>query len=263
MARSPKLTVALAALPFAGLAALALWTAPAAAEHMCQYPGSDEVITAEIVGPGAGYYMCEWVEPGQGDYSEPRMSDFSPDQWDGFWKHQAKKDTLKEGELILMSQRHKQLEKGMWFMPGEEPFAGWVPGSTAAPAGEQKGCTASFWTLDGAVILSTIGGADGVAVLSYKSHSIPVPNKGKFKTIALTQSGRTQTVKAFVSGAGRGKGKMGMVSFAVPSGKILVNAIEDTQDYSLADDGKVIFSGQWHDGLKARDALARCLAKKS
>ncbi len=53
--------------------ALSVYSPAAHAEHMCSYPGSDEVVVAEVVGPGAGYYMCEWVEPEPEPFPEPGL----------------------------------------------------------------------------------------------------------------------------------------------------------------------------------------------
>lgn len=91
---------------------------------------------------------------------------------------------------------------------------------------------------------------------------IPAPAASEAKHFALTQSGDTQRVRAVISRAQLGKKKVGMVTFAVPSGHALVDAIEDVQDYRLADGDRVIAAGEWHDGLKARDAIAACLGRR-
>lgn len=251
--------------------ALSVYSPAAKAEHMCSYPGSDEVVVAEIIGPGAGYYMCEWVEPESEqtnmDDVKPApydMQSFSPEELSALSDYQQGVGALTAQERNLMAQRYEQLKQGMWFLPGETPFEGWMRGSAPATStvNKERGCTASYWTLDGTVTLSTLGGADGMAVISYRGKTIPVPEESITKKISLTQSGRTQTVPAFISSAKQSGREMGMVSFQVQSGTILVNAIADVQDYSISDDGKTIFSGQWHDGLKARNALAQCLAGK-
>lgn len=252
------------------LLALCAYSPAAKAEHMCSYPGSDEIVVAEVVGPGAGYYMCEWVEP---EPEEIDMDDknpaptvmqyFSPEEWAALFDYMGGVGSLTDEERILMGQRYQQLKNGLWFMPGETPFAGWMPGS--APVRKEppsRGCTVSYWTLDGNVTMSTLGSGNDLAILSYRGETIPTPEKPTLKKFSLTQSGKTQTVPAYISTIKQGNRQMGMVSFAVQSGNILVNAIKDVQDYSISDDGKTIFSGQWHDGLRARDALAKCLAEK-
>lgn len=248
------------------VATLFFWPQASRAEHLCDSPRSDEVVVAEVVGPGAGYYLCEWQS--ESDSARP-VTYYSPEEWKAFFDHMAEVEAANQQERLLMGKRYRQLQEGMWFLPGEEPFAGWSTRSatkTKTSAGDrylQRGCTASFWTLDGEVILSTLHGGDGMATISYIGHTIPAPEKSKIKKISLTQDGQAQTVTALVSKVGQGQKKMGMVSFAVASGNILVGAIEDKQDYTLSDNGKPIFSGQWHGGLKAREALARCLAERN
>lgn len=250
---------------FVLLAALCLWPQPSHAEHLCDSPRSNEVVVAEVVGPGAGYYLCEWSSESE---SARPVTYYSPEEWKAFFDHMGEVEAVNQKQRILMGKRYRQLQEGMWFFPGEEPFAGWSTGSETeakAPENEQtlgRGCTASFWTLDGEVIMSTLHGGEGMATISYVGHTIPAPGKSSLRQISLIQDGETQTVSALISPVGRGKRKMGMVSFAVPSGNILLSAIEDKQSYILSDKGKQIFAGQWHDGLKARDALASCLAKR-
>ena len=247
---------------------LCAWPQVAKAEHLCSFPSSKEEIVAEVIGPGAGYYLCEWIDVQEYEPQDVSpMRYWTPEQWQEYNDGAAVETAMMdEKERILLKERYRKLQQGMWFMPDEEPFAGWRLGSpkpSPRPANHQgSGCTISYWTTDGAVIMSTLGKGDGIAVISYMGYSIPAPKKSKSRRIALTQSGKTQNVVAFVSAVGRGKKKMGMVSFAVQSSAILVGAIEDEQDYSLADKGKTIFSGKWHGGLSARDALGRCIAQR-
>lgn len=250
------------------LAALALcfWPQAAWAEHLCagRY---DEYTVSEVYDQTGNVveYWCEWDNGGRD--GSPQMQYFSPEQWKAFSNHAADVDAKNSQERVLMGQRIRQLQAGMWFLPGEEPFAGWANGP-GGPTGSQTnissaGCTASYWTTNGAVIMTALNGRDGAAIIVYQGYGIPAPRKPTKKRIALTQSGETQTVIALVSPVGNPKRKMGSVAFAVPSGNALVNAIENVQDYTLADEkGNVYFSGKWHDGLRARNALARCLAQR-
>ncbi len=266
---SARLLLALIGVPLVGAALT--FSVPSRAEGRCPdgyFP---------IGGGDAGWEGCapmggddegdeEGDGPERGDAASMRY--FSPEEWRGFFEHSQRTEAQSQRERALMGERYRRLQAGMWFFPGEEPFAGWstAPNARASRparrADPNASCTASFWTLDGAVIASTVGGRDGVAVISYMGHSIPAPTRNQYRRIALTQSGRTQTVRAWVSSVGTGRRRMGMVTFTVPSGNILVGAIEDVQDYSLADNGRTIFSGQWHDGLQARAALARCLSQQ-
>lgn len=236
----------------------------ASAEHICG-GRSDEYVVSEVFVAGGGVVesWCEWSSKGDGN-SAAAMRYYSPEEWKAFAEHGAQAEAANAEERRLAAQRYRQLQQGVWFMPGEQPFAGW---SSAEPASARhkearKDCTVSYWTIGGAVIMSAGGGASDQATIRYMGYSIPLPSASQTRKFSLTQSGETQTVKALISRAGLGKRKMGMVSFVVPSADLLVRSIEDDQDYVLSEDGKAIFAGRWHDGLKARDALARCLAQR-
>lgn len=246
--------------------AFCFWPQVARAEHLCagRY---NEYTVSEVYDQTGNIveYWCEWDNGGSD--GSPQMQYFSPEQWKAFGDHAAGVEAKSSQERVLMGQRMRQLEAGMWFLPGEEPFAGWATGPTGSTGGQTNiggaGCSASYWTTNGAVIMTTLNGRDGPAIIVYQGYGIPAPRKPTRMRIVLTQSAETQTVTALVSLVGNPKRKMGSITFAVPSGNALVNSIEDAQDYTLADDkGKVYFSGKWHDGLRARDALARCLAKR-
>jgi hypothetical protein len=109
--------------------------------------------------------------------------------------------------------------------------------------------------------MSANGSGSDKAVIRYMGYSIPLPSGSQTRKFSLTQSDEIQTVTAVISRAGLGKRNMGMVSFVVPTADLLVRSIEDGQDYTLSENGKTIFSDRWHDGLKARDALAQCVAQ--
>jgi len=250
---------------FLALLTFCLWPQAARADHLCAGRSNEYTVT-EVYDEFGGVVeaWCEWGSDGA--ESAAAMRYYSPEEWKAFAEQGAKVEAANAQERMLAGKRYRQLQEGVWFMPGDEPFAGWSSGSTSTTRPGTRGsetggsCTVSFWTLEGAVTLSAPGGRNGVAVISYMGNTIPAPNKTGKRRFSLTQSGATQTVTATISKVGLGKRIQGMVTFAVPSGNILVGAIEDVQDYRLAENGKTIFSGQWHDGLKARDALARCLA---
>lgn len=252
---------------FLTMLAFCLWPQVAWADHLCAGRSNEYTVT-EVYDEFGGVVeaWCEWGSEGDGGTAAMRY--FSPEEWKAFAEHGTRVEAGNAQKRILTRQRYRQLQEGLWFMPGEEPFAGWSPKSASGssrgigPVRAGGNCTVSYWTPAGAVIMSTLGGGKGNAVISYMGNGIPAPNKSQSRKFSLTQSGKTQTVTATISKVGLGGKKMGMVSFAVRSGDILVGAIQDVQDYSLADNGQTIFSGQWHDGLRARDALARCLAQR-
>ena len=248
------------------LLAFGLWAQAARAEHLCA-GRSDEYTVTEVYDQSGGVVeaWCEWGTEGDGGATSMRY--FSPEEWKAFFDHIEEDKKRARQERILMGQRRRQLEQGLWFLPGQTPFADWQtePGATTGVASKLggSGCAASYWTLNGAVIMTAFEGSEGAARISYQGYGIPVPKKPKTMKIALTQSGETQTVTAIVSRVGHRGSKMGMVTFNVPSGRALANAIEDVQSYSLSDGkGNVYFSGQWHDGLKVRNAMRRCLEQR-
>jgi len=248
------------------LLALGLWPQVARAEHLCAGRSNEYTVT-EVYDQSGGVVeaWCEWGSEDNGSAAAKRY--FSPEQWKALFDHIEEDKTRDRRERILMGQRRRQLEQGLWFLPGEDPFADWQtePGTTIDVASNSggSGCAASYWTLNGAVIMTAFEGSEGAARISYQGYGIPVPGKPKKMKIALTQSGETQTVSAIVSRAGPRGNKMGMVTFNVPSGRALANAIEDVQSYSLSDgNGNVYFSGQWHDGLKVRNAMKICLEQQ-
>lgn len=242
-----------------------LWPQAASAEHICG-GRSDEYVVSEVYVAGGGVTesWCEWSSKGGGD-SAAAMRYYSPEEWKAFADRGAEVEAANAEERRLVAQRYHQLQQGVWFLPGEQPFAGWSspqPTSASHAAAPRKDCTVSYWTLNGAVIMSANGSGSDKAVIRYMGYSIPLPSGSQLRKFSLTQSGETQTVTAVISRAGLGKRNMGMVSFVVPTADLLVRSIEDGQDYTLSENGKTIFSGRWHDGLKARDALAQCLAQR-
>ncbi|WP_421738850.1 hypothetical protein [Caulobacter sp.] len=237
----------------------------ASAEHICG-GRSDEYVVSEVYVAGGGVVesWCEWSSKGAGN-SGAAMRYYSAEEWKAFADHGAQVEAANSEERRLAAQRYRQLQQGVWFLPGEQPFAGWSspqPASASRATAARKDCTVSYWTLSGAVIMSANGGGDDKAFIRYMGYSIPLPSGSQTRKFSLTQSGETQTVTAVISRAGLDKRKMGMVSFVVPTADLLVRSIEDSQDYYLSENGKTIFSGRWHEGLKARDALAQCLAQR-
>ncbi|MBN9032664.1 MAG: hypothetical protein J0I23_22960 [Rhizobiales bacterium] len=246
--------------------AFGLWPQAARAEHLCAGRSNEYTVT-EVYDQSGGVVEA-WCEWGSGsNEGAASMRYFSPQQWKALFDHIEEDKKRDQRERVLMGQRRRQLEQGLWFLPGQTPFADWQsePGANTGVASNLRGsgCAASYWTLNGAVIMTAFEGSEGTARISYQGYGIPAPEKPKTMKITLTQSGETQTVTAIVSKAGSRGNKMGMVTFNVPSGRALANAIEDVESYSLSDgNGNVYFSGQWHDGLKVRNAMRGCLAKR-
>jgi hypothetical protein len=53
-----------------------------------------------------------------------------------------------------------------------------------------------------------------------------------------------------------------LLAFAVPNIEALMAGMEDKWAFDVSYEGKSILSIEWHDGLKARDELKKCLAGK-
>lgn len=243
----------------------AVWPQAASAEHICG-GRSDEYVVSEVYVAGGGITesWCEWSSAGGRD-NPAAMRYYSPEEWKAFVDHGAAVEATNSEERRLAARRYSELQRGVWFLPGEQPFAGWSaagPADAARPAAARMDCTASFWTIGAGVILSANGGARDKAIIRYMGYSIPLPGRSQVRRFSLTQSGETQTVTAVISRVGLGKRRMGMVSFVVSTAELLIHSMEDDQDYTLSENGKLIFSGRWHDGLKAQAALAQCLAQR-
>ena len=54
-----------------------------------------------------------------------------------------------------------------------------------------------------------------------------------------------------------------LIVFAVPTIEALMGGMEDNWSFDVIYQGQSIASIEWHDGLKARDELKKCLAGRS
>lgn len=123
-------------------------------------------------------------------------------------------------------------------------------------------CIATFWTLKGGVTMIHWGGKDDITMLGFFGGIIPKPAKTEMVQLVLTQSGETQSVRAFNMRFGP-QGELGMFVFLVPSAKALLNSIEDKQDFQIDYQGVTAANGEWHSGLKAKSEMSKCLASQS
>lgn len=99
------------------------------------------------------------------------------------------------------------------------------------------------------------GGYDG-ALLMLWGPDIPAPAKLSLIPVTLKQNDyEPVTVQTFNLGFPRVQ-NWGTLIFVVPSGKALVENMEDIQRFQATIDGKVVFSAGWHDGSTARSKLA-------
>lgn len=157
------------------------WPHAASAEHLCA-ERNNEYTVREVYDQTGNIieYWCEWGD--EGDAGAAAMRYFSPEEWKSFAEHGANVETQDARRRIQAGRRYRQLQDGLWFMPGEIPFAGWSSGASGSTLGSGairagEDCTVSYWTPTGAVIMSTLGGKNDNAVISYMSYSIPISNE--------------------------------------------------------------------------------------
>lgn len=183
---------------------------------------------------------------GDEDYETPPPMEYSAQDWADF----AAASALAAAEAEAARQNdptYRKLAAGFWDLD-------------ASPARAKAGvCMATWLTLGGGVLLSDWGGKEKGTYLGFFGPQIPHVARIKKTKVTLTQSGKDQTVKAFLAPFPWSK-ELGMIIFAVPSTNALVTSIEDRQDYAVTLKGKTVVRGEWHDGAKARNWLKRCTA---
>jgi hypothetical protein len=110
------------------------------------------------------------------------------------------------------------------------------------------------------------GGNYRGALLRFYGADIPKPTNpdstGMAKQkITLTQAPDPAQTVTVLNNAYK-EFKFGVLSIPVPSLEALVGAIEDTQNFKIEIDGRVVFNSAWNDGGKARDFLQQCAQSK-
>jgi hypothetical protein len=185
-----------------------------------------------------GYYDEEYETPPPMEYSAQDWADF------------AAASALAAAEAEAARQNdptYRKLAAGFWDFD-------------SSPARAKAGvCMATWLTLGGGVLLSDWSGKEKGTYLGFFGPSIPHVARIKKTKVTLTQSGKDQTVQAFLAPFPWSK-ELGMIIFAVPSTSALVSSIEDRQDYAVTLKGKTVVQGEWHGGAKAQSWLKRCTA---
>lgn len=169
---------------------------------------------------------------------EQRTRIYTPEQWADFIRAAKMYDQRKKEEA------RKKLEK--WDFHKSKPDE------------SVKSCQAVFMSLRNGVMLIDMDGNTKGTFLGFFGIDIPRPTKPDQVRVSLTQSGATQSVKAYHLYL-PWDGNYGAILFAVPSTKALIESIDDVQDYKVVMDGKTLVSGKWQGGLKARDWLQNCV----
>lgn len=172
---------------------------------------------------------------------EQRTRIYSPAQWDDFVRGAKEYDQKKAEEARQRFER--------WDF------------HQSAPDESVKSCQATFMSLRHGVMLLDMAGSTNGTFIGYFGTGVPKPDKPGQVKVSLTQSGETQSVMAYHLYL-PWDGKFGAILFAVPSTKALIDSIDDTQDYSVSMNGKVLVSGKWNDGQKAQNWLRACVGKR-
>lgn len=183
----------------------------------------------------------------------PGLSTYDPKKWLDFFEH-LRQSSLKSHREALVKRHGEaagktfdQLAEGTWTVG-------------RSPAGQPTlACAASFWTLNGGVILMDWKGEQSGTAMMFFAKQVPHDKKGvKRLRVDLVQSGETQNVEVLASRFPLVP-SMGMMFFKVPSSEALLGAIEDTQDFAVHLEGRELFSGAWHSANSMRKDLTECV----
>lgn len=216
-------------------------------EHQ-QHIQAQQAEERRIMEMGAAQGCCE-EEGGGGaaqDENAARFNYYPPEAWDEWVRHGREMDIQADQARRASDPDYRALAEGVWTFDNRVTKDG------------ARVCAATFWTLRGGVTLIHWGGQEDTTLLGYFGLMIPNPKKPKIVSLALTQSGETQKVRAISMRFPPAK-QMGVALFMVPSAEAMVSSIEDSQDFQVELDGQTIAQGAWHSGLEARAALASCL----
>ena len=210
-------------------------------------------------GDQAGWHACapmgpmEEEEPyseeeaGYGGSSYGPSTQFDPEQW-ARWAQAAQDAEAAREELRMRDPAYRELRPGLWEFPNDRP---------PAPAI----CTAGFFTTRGGVLLMDWTGEHNGAFLAFWGGSIPRAERFEQQSVTLIQSGETQNVRAFHAPAPWAE-DLGMILFAVPSTRALIDSIEDVQDFEVKLHGQTVIWGEWHSGRQAQAALRQCVERR-
>lgn len=183
------------------------------------------------------------------EYAPNTFVSFPPEAWSAYVKEEQNKHKQAVEDRFGQDPAYRALLRGVWTY------------AASPPQQKFKSCTATFWTQHGGVSFIHLGGPDEFTLLGFFGASIPAVKSPRVVRLDLTQSGETQSVQAYNINFDANK-KMGMVLFNVRTPAILINAIDDRQNFEIKFNGEEIARGAWHSGLKARNELAACLRKQ-
>lgn len=184
----------------------------------------------------------------------PGLSTYDPQKWADFFEHLRQSSLRDQRESIVKrngeaaGKTFDDLAEGVWTVG-------------RSPKGQSTlTCAATFWTLNGGVMLMDWKGEQSGTAMMFFARSMPPEKKAKRMRVSLVQSGETQTVEVLASRFPLVP-NMGMIFFKVPSSEALLGAIEDTQDFAVYLEDRKLLSGKWHSANSMRPDLAECVAQ--
>lgn len=199
---------------------------------------------------GEGYYYDDYSD----SYSDYPSSSYDPTQV---------LLSASRGVSAAMQQPTSELEerlKDPKFREAYERYqaGGWEYFQDHADAPKGQYCAAFFTKGEGMVRLSGPGGDYQGALITFWGPGIPSPDTVKTIKVTLDQAdGAPQAVQAFnykIPGDA-----YGAIAFAVPSIEAALEGMLDKQSFELLIKGKSVARVEWHDGLKARKQIEKCL----
>lgn len=130
----------------------------------------------------------------------------------------------------------------------------------ASGNGNGEFCSATFSSGKNFLSLKGPGGGYQAAMISFISQKIPAPDSTKKIRVSLKQGKEPEQIVEVLNYKEKNlQNNYGVVSFIVPSIELLLNNIEEIQDFEVSIDGKIVSKIRWYDGLVARDRLKECL----
>lgn len=139
----------------------------------------------------------------------------------------------------------------------------WEHYQTRESAKPGEFCAATYANLHGTITLSGVDKSWEGGLLTFIGENVPRPDTFRQITATLTQTGEPPaTVKIYNAEASPKMHGFGTLIFAVPSMNAALSGMTDKADFAVAIEGKEVFRMSWKDGLKARDALRRCVRQR-
>lgn len=184
-------------------------------------------------------------------YGYDEAPSYTGTDW-ALWSH--------EMQLAEVNRQHEQANDPRYqaFLNGE-----WIY-KTPQKGEKDQTCSAMYLRQGVGLLIIATGGEADPALVGFFSLDTPKPATPGVVKASLTQSGGDPAATVDVYNAPLPWAPdFGLVFFAVPSAKALVDNMLDTHAFSVAMGGKDVAAVEWTDGLAARDKLKSCIAARS